>query len=137
MTTSHLFKLRPAGVALALALALAFAGAHAHHSFSAEFDIGQPVEITGKVTTIEWTNPHAWVHMETVESNGERAEWAVELLGVNALARSGLTRQVLKPGDAITVRGFRARNGTRTANASSMTRADTGEALWTSSAEQD
>lgn len=135
MTTSHLFKLRPAGVAVALALS--FACAHAHHSFSAEFDIGQPVEITGTVTTIEWTNPHAWVHMQTVEGNGERAEWAVELLGVNALARSGLTRHVLKPGDAITVRGFRARNGTRTANASAMTRADTGEPLWTSSAEQD
>ena len=121
----------------ALAFALAWACANAHHSFSSEFDIGQPVEITGTVTEIEWTNPHAWVHIETTGDDGNRTQWAVELLGVNSLARSGLTRRVLKPGDVITVSGFRARNGTPTANASSMTRTDTGERLWTSSADRD
>lgn len=121
------------GAAFSLVLASSFA--HAHHSFSAEFDIGRPVEITGTVTAIEWTNPHAWVHLEAVDAEGNRTEWAVELLGVNALARSGLTRHVLKPGDKITVNGFQARNGTPTANASTMRRADTGEHLWTSSVE--
>ena len=120
----------------ALAIAFAWAGAKAHHSFSAEFDIGQPVEITGTVTEIEWTNPHTWVHMEAADANGNRTQWAVELLGVNTLARSGLTRRVLKPGDEIKVSGFRARNGTNTANASSLVRADPGEPLWTSSAER-
>jgi len=121
----------------ALAFAIAWAGAEAHHSFSAEFDIGQPVEITGTVTDIEWTNPHTWVHMEVVEADGSKAQWAVELLGVNALARGGLSRRTLKPGDAIKVKGFRARNGTNTANASAMLRADTGEPLWTASAEEE
>lgn len=121
----------------ALAFALAWACADAHHSFSSEFDIGQPVEITGTVSEIEWTNPHAWVHIETMEGDGSRTQWAVELLGVNSLARSGLSRRTLKPGDPITVSGFRARNGTHTANASSLTRTDTGERLWTSSAERD
>ena len=122
---------------VALALALGWVYAAAHHSFSSEFDIGQPVEITGTVTEIEWTNPHAWVHIEAEDGDGNPAVWAVELLGVNSLARSGLTRRTLKPGDLITVTGFRARNGTHTANASSMTRADTGEHLWTSSADRD
>ncbi|HEX6994962.1 MAG TPA: DUF6152 family protein [Gammaproteobacteria bacterium] len=121
----------------ALAFAVAWACAHAHHSFSAEFDIGQPVEITGTVTDIEWTNPHTWVHMEATDADGNKTQWAVELLGVNALARSGLTRRTLKPGDMIKVKGYRARNGTTTANASSMVRADTGEPLWTSSGEEE
>ena len=121
----------------ALAFALGWAGADAHHSFSSEFDIGQPVEIAGTVTDIEWTNPHAWVHIESTDADGNRVQWAVELLGVNTLARSGLTRRTLKPGDSITVAGYRARNGTHTANASSMTRTDTGERLWTSSANPD
>ena len=69
-----------------------------------------------------------------VFGEGNATRWAVELLGVNSLARSGLTRRNLKPGDVITVTGYRARNGTNTANASSMIRADTGESLWTSSA---
>jgi hypothetical protein len=43
--------------AVALAALLASAGVRAHHSFSAEFDVGRPVEITGTVTEIEWTNP--------------------------------------------------------------------------------
>lgn len=121
----------------AAALVLFCVGTDAHHSFSAEFDIGRPVEITGTVTTIEWTNPHAWVHLETVDDGGQRVQWAVELLGVNSLARSGITRRTLKPGDMITVSGFRARDDTHTANASSMTRTETGERLWTSSAEPD
>lgn len=122
-------------VAGALALALSWVHANAHHSFSAEFDIGKPVEITGTVTQIEWTNPHTWVHLEALDAEGNRIQWAVELLGVNALARSGVTRQTVKPGDLLTVTGFQARNGTHTANASSMIRADTGERLWASSAE--
>jgi len=119
----------------AFSFVLAWTIADAHHSFSAEFDIGRPVEITGTVTAIEWTNPHAWVHVEAVDAEGHRTQWAVELLGVNALARAGLTRHTLKPGDRITVSGFQARNGTPTANASTMKRADTGEHLWTSSVE--
>lgn len=122
---------------VAAVLILSSGGAVAHHSFSAEFDIGRPIEITGTVTEIEWTNPHAWVHVETVDDEGHRTQWAVELLGVNALARSGITRRTLKAGDAIKVSGYRARNGTQTANASSMTRTDTGERLWTSSGEPD
>ena len=71
--------------------------ASAHHSFSAEFDVGRPVEITGAVIEVEWTNPHAWIHLET--SDGEK--WAVEMLGVNTLVRSGMTPQTVKQGDVL------------------------------------
>lgn len=104
----------------------------AHHSFSAEFDVGRPVELTGTVVEIEWTNPHAWVHVETEDEEGNRERWAIELLGINALVRTGVSPRTLEAGDVLTVTGFGARNGTNTANASSLTRTETGERLWTS-----
>jgi hypothetical protein len=104
----------------------------AHHSFSAEFDVGRPVELTGTVRNIEWTNPHAWLHLEVEQADGKVEAWAVELLGVNALARGGLSSRNLKAGDRLTITGFGARNGTNTANASSVRRTDTGESLWVS-----
>ena len=108
---------------------------HAHHSFSAEFDIGRPVEITGSLTEVEWTNPHAWLHLEVTGDDGETIQWAVEMLGVIALARAGMTPQTVKPGDVLTVRGFGARNGSNTANASAVQRAN-GEVLWSSGRER-
>jgi hypothetical protein len=122
--------------AAATASFLASAYSAAHHSFSAEFDIGRPVEITGTVTDIEWTNPHAWVHLKVTAQDGNTEEWAVELLGINALVRSGMSPRTVKAGDVLTVTGFGARNGTNTANASSVTRTETGERLWSSSREQ-
>jgi hypothetical protein len=121
---------------VAAAIALWSGHALAHHSFSAEFDIGRPVEITGTVVRIEWTNPHAWIHIETADENGNHERWAVELLGINALVRSGVSPQTVKAGDRLTVAGYRAKNGTNTANASSLTRTDTGERLWTTRGEQ-
>jgi DNA/RNA endonuclease YhcR with UshA esterase domain len=107
----------------------------AHHSFSAEFDVNRPITLTGTVTRVEWTNPHAWLFVETKDAEGNVQSWAIELLGINALMRRGVTRDSIKPGDVITVEGFGARDGTNTGNASAVTMTDTGEQLWASSAE--
>jgi hypothetical protein len=107
----------------------------AHHSFSAEFDVNRPITLTGTVTRVEWTNPHAWLFVETRDAEGNVQSWAIELLGINALMRRGVTRDSIKPGDVITVEGFGARDGTNTGNASAVTMTDTGEQLWASSAE--
>ena len=103
-----------------------------HHSFSAEFDVGRPVEITGAVTNIEWTNPHAWIHLDVKDEQGNVQSWAVEMLGINTLVRSGLTPQTVRNGDILTITGFGSRDATNTANASSVTRTETGESLWSS-----
>ena len=105
-----------------------------HHSFSAEFDVGRPVNITGAITNVEWTNPHAWLHLDVQDDQGEAVSWAVEMLGVNTLVRSGMTPQTLKSGYRLRVTGFGSRDGGNAANASSVSRG-TGETLWTSARE--
>jgi hypothetical protein len=104
----------------------------AHHSFSAEFDVGRPVTLTGTVKEFEWANPHTWLHLNVTDAQGNTQEWAVEFLGVNSLVRTGLSPKNVKPGDKLTVTGYGARNGTNTANGSSVVRTDTGETLWAS-----
>ena len=113
---------------------LASVTATSHHSFSAEFDVGRPVDITGTLTSVEWTNPHAWLHIDVEDDQGNVVSWAVEMLGVNTLVRSGMTPQTLKSGDRLRVTGFGSRDGGNAANASSVSR-ENGESLWSSARE--
>jgi hypothetical protein len=103
-----------------------------HHAFASEFDINKPVSLTGPVTRMEWTNPHAWLFVKNTADNGNGEEWAVELVGINDLLRLGWGRNRVQEGDVLSIQGYGARNGTNTANAASVTITETGELLWES-----
>jgi hypothetical protein len=109
---------------LAIAAVLFTAPALAHHAFDAEFDRNKPVTVTGTVTKVEWTNPHARFYVDAKDASGTVVNWDFELAAPNGLMRRGWTRSSLKVGDGVTVTGFGAKNAPYVANASTVTLSD-------------
>jgi Family of unknown function (DUF6152) len=105
----------------------------AHHAFSAEFDANKPINLTGTVTKVEWTNPHAWFYLDIADATGKVTNWAFELGGPNTLIRGGWTRNSLKVGEVVAVEGSRAKDGSPIANAQVVTLKSTGKRLFAAS----
>jgi hypothetical protein len=94
----------------------------AHHSFGAEYDANQPITLSGVLTKIEWTNPHSFFYMDVTDKNGKVANWKFEGYGPSVLYRLGWKKDVtMKPGDRITVTGWRARDGSNWAHSREIT----------------
>lgn len=104
-------------VAVAGILLSAAAPLLAHHAFSAEFDQSKPVKMSGEITKLEWTNPHAWLFIDVKGSDGKVVPWRFEMGAPNALLRAGWSRSDIKPGTAVTISGFLARAGGPVGNA--------------------
>jgi hypothetical protein len=101
----------------AVVAALAFVGpSAAHHSRHATFDPDDRVTLTGTVTSVEWRNPHIWVFFDVEDDDGATTAWACEGGAPNALFRRGWRPDSLKPGDAVTIEGEKARNGSANCN---------------------
>ncbi len=96
----------------------------AHHSFAAEYDREQPITVTGTVTLLEWTNPHARLYIDAVDESGETVQWDLELGPPNGLMRLGWRRDSLVPGTEVTVEGFRSRTEPYVANARTVKLSD-------------
>ena len=108
----------------ALAILLVARPVSAHHSFAAQYDRQKSVTLKGKVTKVEWANPHVYFYIEVTDDSGTVATWAVENGPPTSLFREGWRRDTLKPGDLITVEGFRAKDGSNTAIARSVVLSD-------------
>ena len=107
----------------------------AHHSFSAVFSADSPVEVSGTVTEVDWRNPHAWIYVDVQSEDGDVVNWAFEMGSPNGLKRRGWSRDTVKIGDAISVSGYLARDGSNRANVASLTLADGCELTGNSSRE--
>ena len=90
-----------------------------HHSFSAEFDRDKPIELTGTVTKVEWTNPHARIYID-VEEDGKVVNWDFELGPPNGLMRQGWNRNSLQQGHVVKINGFLSKDQEHVANARSV-----------------
>jgi hypothetical protein len=93
----------------------------AHHSGAAEFDSTKKIDITGVVTAVEWTNPHAHFYMDVKDANGTVSNWNLELASPNVLIRNGWKRNSIKPGDTVSVTGIRAKDSSNYGSAGVIT----------------
>jgi hypothetical protein len=104
--------------------------ADAHHSFAAQYDASKPITLTGKVTKVEWMNPHIYIYVDVAdEKTGAVVNWALEMGGPNALIRLGWSRNSLQPDDVVTVEGSLAKDGSPLANARSIVMTSTGRRM--------
>lgn len=111
------------GIVLATLLATAVS-LSAHHSFAAEYDGTKPITVTGTVTKVEWTNPHARIYVDVKDDKGVVTNWNFELGGPLQLNRLGWKRDSVKAGDEVKVDGYLAKDGSKMANARNVVFAD-------------
>ena len=114
-------------LALAATILLFRTSVSAHHS-TAEYDMTKLSTVKGTVTEFEWSNPHAYIHIDAVNENGKKEKWTAELASLGMLSRAGWKRDTVKPGDEISIVGNRAKSGTNNMRLSKIVFA-TGEEL--------
>lgn len=112
----------------ALALALASTPLLAHHGISSKFDPEQSITLSGRVGHVDWSNPHAHISLLVTEG-GVQSTWYIELESPQLLAINGWTASAVKPGDALSVRGFPARDQSRQVWGDNVTLTDSGQVV--------
>jgi hypothetical protein len=100
------------------------AAVSAHHSYEVEYDRAKPVEGTGVIAKVEWTNPHMRVYVDVADEKGAVTTWNLELGSPNSVLRRGWTRSDLKAGDSISFKGYGGRKILTRAVADAITLAD-------------
>jgi hypothetical protein len=95
----------------------------AHHSLT-PFDETRSVTLQGVVTSVEWTNPHVYLHLDVTAKDGAIEAWTLEALPPGTLRRNGLRSGMLPKGEAVTILGFPARDGSHLAFLRKITFAD-------------
>lgn len=102
-------------------LAVSGLPALAHHSGAAEFDANKKLDLTGVVTKVEWTNPHAHFYMDVTDASGKVSNWNFELASPNVLIRNGWSRNSVKQGDKVSVTGSQAKDNSNLGTANTIT----------------
>ena len=110
---------RAALFALAAALFLVSAPAFAHHG-AAGYESNKLKTLKGTVTEFRFVNPHSEIFLDVKDEAGKVQNWILEAVSPTTLSRGGWTKNILKPGDQITVEGNAAKNGSPTMRVSKV-----------------
>jgi hypothetical protein len=89
-----------------------FASLFAHHGSHVSYDTEKSVVLKGTVTEFAWSNPHTQIYFDVKNDKGEAVNWGAETANPANLAKSGWTRNSLKPGDEITATMWPSKAGT-------------------------
>lgn len=89
--------------------AIAPIAAYSHHAASIHYDMSDIAEVAGRVTSVDWANPHSIITLEVRESGETGAEWRIEAAAAAMIMRSGMTRDAVAVGDSVRAAGFRGR----------------------------
>jgi hypothetical protein len=93
----------------------------AHHSFAAEFDGSRPIVLHGKVTNVDWMNPHVFIRLDVADAGGTVTNWTLESAAPIYLEHLGWTKHALKVGDTVTVRAYIAKDQPNMAKTDAVT----------------
>lgn len=96
----------------------------AHHGTGVAYDIEKTVNLKGTVTEWIWANPHCGILFDVTNDKGNVVHWGAELGNPHALSMAGLSKDILKPGDKITISGHPAKSGAPRIELQEFTTAD-------------
>ena len=111
---------------LAAAALFAFtAPVWAHHTFGgqseSQYDSKDLVSLTGTIKSVDWTNPHVYVHLDVKDAAGKVTTWALEGYPPNTLKRNGFVKDDLVVGDTVTITAYRAKDGSNAGSGREVT----------------
>ena len=99
---THMKNAMGAAFAFFVGILMACAPVSAHHG-SAAYDMSHTLTIDVTVTQFIPGNPHSQMFFDSKDEKGNVIHWACELQSPSYLLRIGWTRNIIKPGDHITI----------------------------------
>ncbi len=106
-------------LAVVAAVLVAVAPIWAHHG-SSGYDKNKPVHFVGKVSQVEWVNPHVAVHFDATEADGKVATWVAFTIPPGTAKRLGFPQSSFAVGTELTIDGFQALDGSNHVNVTSI-----------------
>ena len=83
----------------------------AHHGDAGRYE-GEAITVSGTVVALQFMNPHSRLILDVADKSRETVRWQAEFGNPNRMhTEFGWTREILKPGDRVTLTGRRLKSG--------------------------
>jgi hypothetical protein len=110
-------------VATLLAVPVLVERASAHHG-AGRYDTSKKVELEGRLTRLDFVNPHSYVYFDVVGADGKVVAMKCEMRSATTLRRSGWSPEMFVRGAAIKVRGSAHRDDPTACTVDTLTLGD-------------